>query len=153
MSDDSDAIDETVPNAPDPAGGPGDTEASAESDQLDAFDRLVLDAVESLPPQFRDRLGSVAIVVEDEATPDELAAVGAAGLLGLYTGVPRTAWGADGAAMSSKITIYRLPHLQQFRTPDALARGVAETVRHEVAHHFGISDARLDQLAREGHGH
>jgi predicted Zn-dependent protease with MMP-like domain len=151
----SDEIDETDPKAADryPATRPEEAAASAEFDQLDAFDRLVLAAVESLPPEFRDRLGSVAIVVEDEATPDELASVGAAGLLGLYSGVPRTAWGADAVAMSSKITIYRLPHLQQFRTTDALARGVADTVRHEVAHHFGISDARLDQLAREGHRH
>jgi predicted Zn-dependent protease with MMP-like domain len=94
----------------------------------------------------------VAIVVEDEPTPGQLASVGAPGLLGLYTGVPRTAWGAEGAAMASKITIFRGPHLRQFRDPDALARGVAETVRHEVAHHFGISDARLEELARERRG-
>jgi predicted Zn-dependent protease with MMP-like domain len=72
--------------------------------------------------------------------------------LGLYTGIPRTAWGADGAAAPSKITIFRLPHLRQFRTPESLRLGVAETVRHEVAHHFGISDARLEELARESHG-
>jgi predicted Zn-dependent protease with MMP-like domain len=70
-------------------------------------------------------------------------------LLGLYTGVPRTAWGAGEAAVASKITIFRGPHLRQFRDPDALSRGVRETVHHEVAHHFGISDARLDELARE----
>jgi predicted Zn-dependent protease with MMP-like domain len=122
------------------------------TDEADTFDDLVFAAVEALPATFRNQLGSVAIVVEDEATPYQLAAVGAQGLLGLYTGVPRTAWGADGAPAPSKITIFRLPHLRQFSTPESLRRGVAETVRHEVAHHFGISDARLDELARESHG-
>jgi predicted Zn-dependent protease with MMP-like domain len=118
----------------------------------DPFDELVVAALDSLPEAFRDRLGSVAIVVEEEPSSDQLTSVGAPGLLGLYTGVPRTAYGAENASLASKITIFRGPHLRQFRDPDSLARGVAETVRHEIAHHFGISDARLDELAREHHG-
>ena len=137
-----------------------DTEPGSESapspepqdESADAFYDLVFAALDSLPQAFRDRLGRVAVVVEDEPTPGQLASVGAPGLLGLYTGVPRTAWGADGAAVASKITIFRGPHLRQFGDPDSLARGVADTVRHEVAHHFGISDARLEELARERHG-
>jgi predicted Zn-dependent protease with MMP-like domain len=118
----------------------------------DPFEALVRAALDSLPQPFRERLGSVAIVIADEATPEELASVGAPGLLGLYSGVPRTAYGAESAALPSKITIYRLPHLLLFRTPEALARGVTNTVRHEIAHHFGISDARLAELDRErGH--
>jgi predicted Zn-dependent protease with MMP-like domain len=115
----------------------------------DPFEALVIAALNSLPEVFRQRLGSVAIVIEDEPTLDQLASVGAPGLLGLYTGVPRTAYGAGDAAVASKISIFRGPHLRQFRDPDALARGVAATVRHEVAHHFGISDARLVELERE----
>jgi predicted Zn-dependent protease with MMP-like domain len=122
---------------------------SAEPESDDAFEALVWAAVDSLPEVFRDRLGTVAIVVEEDATPEELARVGAPGLLGLYTGVPRTRYGASEAALPSKITIYRGPHMRIFRTPESLARGVAETVRHEIAHHFGISDARLEELARE----
>jgi predicted Zn-dependent protease with MMP-like domain len=91
----------------------------------------------------------VAIVIEDEPTADQLASVGAPGLLGLYSGVPRTAYGAGEAAVASKISIFRGPHLRQYRDPDALARGVTDTVHHEVAHHFGISDARLVELQRE----
>jgi predicted Zn-dependent protease with MMP-like domain len=122
-------------------------EEPAQADTADPFEALVLAAIEALPSAFRDRLDSVAVIVADEPTPEELASVGAPGLLGLYTGVPRTAYGAESAASSSKITIYRGPHLRVFRTPESLARGVAATVRHEVAHHFGISDARLDELA------
>ena len=127
-----------------PAGADEDPEVA-----VDPFEALVIAALDSLPEVFRKRLGSVAIVIEDEPTLDQLASVGAPGLLGLYTGVPRTAYGAGDAAVASKIAIFRGPHLRQFRDPDALARGVAATVRHEVAHHFGISDARLAELERE----
>jgi len=128
---------------------PPPTTPPGEDEQDDPFETLVWAALDSLPDAFRDRLNTVAIAIEDEPTADDLARTRAPGLLGLYTGVPRTFYGASEAAVPSKITIYRGPHVRIFRTPDALARGVAETVRHEVAHHFGISDARLGELARE----
>ena len=113
------------------------------------LEALVIDALERLPAAFRERLGSVAIVIEDEATTEQLASVGAHGLYGLYQGVPRTAYGADQASVPSKITIFRGPLLRAHRTPERLAAGVTDTVYHEIAHHFGISDARLREL-REG---
>ncbi len=129
---------------------PADPAAESRIDEpIDPFDALVMGAIDSLPEVFRDRLGSVAIVVEDEPTDDQLRSVGAPGLLGLYTGVPRTSYGAENAALASKITIFKGPHLRLYGDPDALSRGVADTVRHEVAHHFGISDDRLQELARE----
>jgi predicted Zn-dependent protease with MMP-like domain len=112
------------------------------------IEAMVFDALDRLPAQFRDRLGSVAIVIEDEATPDQLASVGARGLFGLYQGVPRTHWSADGAPTPSKITIFRGPLMRANRTPERLAEAVTETVYHEIAHHFGISDARLHELER-----
>jgi predicted Zn-dependent protease with MMP-like domain len=111
--------------------------------ELEAF---VVDALERLPAAFRERLGSVAIVIEDEPTPDQLASVRAHGLYGLYQGVPRTAWAADQASVPSKITIFRGPLTRANRTPERLAAAVAETVYHEIAHHFGISDTRLHEL-------
>ena len=113
---------------------------------------LVFDALERLPSPFREQLGSVAIVIEDEATPEQLASVGAGGLYGLYQGVPRTAWGADQAQMPSKITIFRGPLVRANRTPERLAAAVADTVYHEIAHHLGISDARLHELAHRSDG-
>ena len=112
------------------------------------LEALVIDALERLPTPFRERLGSVAIVIEEEASPDELASVGARGLFGLYHGIPRTTLSADAAPTPSKITIYRGPLTRAYRDPAALAAAVADTVYHEIAHHFGISDARLDELRR-----
>jgi predicted Zn-dependent protease with MMP-like domain len=113
---------------------------------------LVIDALERLPAEFRERLGSVAIVIEDEPTPEQLASVRAPGLFGLYQGVPRTTWAAESATFPSKITIFRGPLLRAHRTPERLAAGVTDTVYHEIAHHFGISDARLHALQRGAGG-
>ena len=114
----------------------------------ETFAAHVESALDALPDVFRERLGSVAIVVEDEPTGDQLRSVGAHGLYGLYQGVPRTAWAADSALYASKITIFRGPLTRAARSPEDLARRVTETVHHEIAHHFGISDDRLRELAR-----
>jgi predicted Zn-dependent protease with MMP-like domain len=111
---------------------------------------MVIDALESLPSVFRDQLGSVAIVIEEEPTPDQLASVQAHGLYGLYQGVPRTAYGADMATVPSKITLFRGPLLRHSPTLEALQARVTDTVYHEIAHHFGISDTRLNEL-QSGH--
>lgn len=108
----------------------------------------MVDALERLPAPFRDRLGSVAIVIEEEANPEQLASVGASGLYGLYQGIPRTSFAADGAPTPSKITIFRGPLMRDNPRPEMLAAAVTDTVYHEIAHHFGISDARLHELRR-----
>ncbi|MDP2350056.1 MAG: metallopeptidase family protein [Chloroflexota bacterium] len=116
------------------------------------FEDWVFEAIDGLPVAFRDRLGSVAIVIEEWPTPAQLSSVGARGLYGLYQGVPRSLPGADHAATPSKITIFRGQLERNFRTPQALRAKVIDTVHHEIAHHFGISDARLVELAAE-HDH
>jgi len=110
------------------------------------FGALIEAALGALPESFRDRLGSVAIVVEDEPSPAQLASVGARGLYGLYVGVPRTVWGADGAAVPSKIVIFRGPLVRAHGTDARLSAAVEEVVHHEIAHHFGIGDERLREL-------
>jgi Uncharacterized protein conserved in bacteria len=112
---------------------------------------MVIDALDGLPEVFRERLASVAIVIEDEPTPEQLASVGVHGLYGLYQGVPRTNLAADGAPVPSKITVFRGPLMRSHGRGEALAAAVTETVYHEIAHHFGISDDRLHQLKREAH--
>jgi predicted Zn-dependent protease with MMP-like domain len=122
------------------------------SEAAPEFDELVQRALAQIPEPFAARLDSVAIVIDDEATPEQLASVGAHGLFGLYQGVPRTTYGADWAQVPSKITIFRRPLERAYRSREALARAVEDTVFHEVAHHFGISDERLRELARERAG-
>jgi predicted Zn-dependent protease with MMP-like domain len=136
------------------------TGAAADEALDDAdFEDWVIEAIEALPAVFRDRLGSVAILVEAWPTQDQLASVGAGGLYGLYQGVPRSVLGAEHSPTPSRITIFRGTLERDFRTPEALRAKAIDTVHHEIAHHFGISDARLHELADErghrpgGHGH
>jgi predicted Zn-dependent protease with MMP-like domain len=125
---------------------------ASDTEELDLdIESMVVDALERLPEPYRDQLGSVAIVIEDEATPELLASVHAYGLYGLYQGVPRTSYGADHAPFPSKITIFRGPLVRHSPTREALAEHVADTVYHEIAHHFGISDERIHEL-QQGRG-
>jgi predicted Zn-dependent protease with MMP-like domain len=117
------------------------------------FDGAIDAAIDRLPPAFAEQLGSVAIVVEDEATPEQLAEVRAPGLYGLYQGVPRTRWGVDNVPIPSKITLFRGPLTRSNPGPEALTRAIEETLLHEIAHHLGIDDDRLRKLRREGSRH
>jgi predicted Zn-dependent protease with MMP-like domain len=119
------------------------------SDATADFEALVGQAIDDLPDEFRSRLESVAIVIDEEATPETLRRMNVHGLFGLYEGIPRTAWGADYAPVPSKITIFRRPLEAYNPSPQQLAKAVRDTVFHEIAHHFGISDERLDELSRE----
>jgi predicted Zn-dependent protease with MMP-like domain len=114
------------------------------------FERLVERALIGIPSPFRESLGTeVAIVIDDEPSPDQLRDNGLAaddGLYGLYEGVPRTEWGADWAVGPNKITLFRLPLEEDFPDPEDLADEVRLTVIHELAHHLGIDDDRLDEL-------
>ena len=119
----------------------------------ETFERWVSEAIDALPAAFRERLGSVAIVIEEWPSQALLQSVGAPGLYGLYQGVPRSAYGADNAAIPSKITIYRGTLAAHSRTPEAMRAKVFDTVHHEIAHHFGISDTRLRELAEDRSDH
>ncbi len=115
----------------------------------DAFDRLVERALARIPMPFRDALEEVAIVIEDEPSRAQLRENGLRDdetLYGLYEGVPRTEWGADWVTVPNKISIFRLPLEEDFADPDELADEVRLTVIHELAHHLGIDDERLEEL-------
>lgn len=114
-----------------------------------AFERLVDRALASIPAPFRAALEEVAIVVEDEPTPDQLEENGLdpdETLYGLYEGVPRTEWAADWAVVPNRITLFELPLREDFPDPRDLEAEVRTTVIHELAHHLGIDDERLTEL-------
>jgi len=108
------------------------------------FARLVRNALAELPAEFGERIRNLAIVVEDEPTPEQVQGEGA--LLGLYEGVPLTARGYQEPYLPDRIIIFRGPIERMSASPRRQAEIVRDTVVHEVAHHFGISDARLDEL-------
>lgn len=115
-----------------------------------AFETLVAEALDDLPPALLERLDNVHVVVDSWPTADQLASVGArsrSDLLGLYEGVPRTERTADyGLVTPDRITVFREPILRLCRTRTEARAEVQKTVVHELAHHFGIDDDRLEEL-------
>ena len=107
------------------------------------FDQLVSDALDALPEDLSELMTNVAVTVEDEPPPGQ-------NLLGLYEGIPLGRRGPYyTGALPDKITIYRLPLERIARgDPERLRFMVRRTVFHEIAHHFGISDARLVEIDR-----
>ncbi len=118
------------------------------------FEQLVSAAVGALPKHFLARLKNVAIVVEDEAEPEEKLKAGVRSgseLLGLYEGLPGTVYGSHYfKILPDKITIYRGP-IERASGGDPVRIGeiVEEVVWHEVGHYFGISEKRIRELERK----
>jgi predicted Zn-dependent protease with MMP-like domain len=114
-----------------------------------AFERLVDRAVASIPPPYRDALREVAIVIEDAPSPRQLHENDLEpwdAMYGLYEGVPRNEYAADWAASPNRITLFRMPLEEDFPDAGELEAEVRTTVLHELAHHLGIDDDRLDEL-------
>jgi len=108
------------------------------------FSRVVHRALDDLPARFRERMRNVEVIVDDEPDPALVEERGE--LLGLYEGVPLTERGIDEPYLPDRITIFRKPIERMTASPKRQAEIVRDTVVHEIAHHFGISDERLDQL-------
>jgi predicted Zn-dependent protease with MMP-like domain len=107
---------------------------------MERFEELVADALDALPEELGKVFRNVAVMVEDERP-------GQPNLLGLYEGIPLTERGQwYSGVLPDRVTIFRLPILRRCRTYDDVLNGVRITVVHEMAHHMGISDERLDEL-------
>lgn len=115
------------------------------------FEALVIEAVEGLPPFFRDRMRNVEVLTQAWPTPYDLASADVEPghtLLGLYTGIPLTErTGGYNLVSPDTITLFQGP-IENEAGPDreAIRRLVRHVTIHEFAHHFGISDDRLREL-------
>lgn len=117
------------------------------------FQQLVEEAVNSLPEEFRSRLENVDVVVEDWPDRQQHGLARGHTLLGLYEGVPLTRRGAHyGMVPPDKITIFQKPIESIFKDERKIVAEIQRVVRHEIAHHFGIGDARLKQLENKKEG-
>ena len=106
------------------------------------FEDAVRDALDEIPPELAAQMDNVVVLVEDDAPSDE------PDLLGVYEGFPLTERGEFWATgtLPDRITIFRRPTLAMCEDRAEVVEEVAITVVHEIAHHFGIDDARLHEL-------
>ncbi len=104
------------------------------------FEELVAQALDGLPPELGALMDNVAVFVEERSRRGDV--------LGLYEGVPLTARdaGYTGMVMPDRVTVYRAAVCEHCSTEEEVVEQVRVTVVHEVAHHFGIDDDRLEAL-------
>ncbi len=118
--------------------------------ERDKFEALVAEAIESLASEFKDKLDNVAIVVTDWPSQDQLRQLrlkDKTQLLGLYEGIPRTQRGISyNLVPPDKITLFQKSIEAKCHTLEEIRTEIARVVKHEIAHHFGLSDAALHRL-------
>jgi len=116
------------------------------------FEKLVQEGIDSIGERFLGLLNNVAIVIADEPSSAQQQLMRLdrySTLLGLYEGIPQTARdrGYFGV-LPDKITIFRGPILAAAGNPAEVRTLAAETVRHEIAHHFGMDEGRVARAMR-----
>lgn len=121
--------------------------------ERERFEELVRQALETLPDEIAQRMSNVDVEVQDWPTGAQLASTRVppgATLLGLYQGIPLTRRTSGyNLVPPDRIIIFQRPLERASRDDDDLRERVRATVIHEIAHHFGISDARLREIERE----
>ena len=114
------------------------------------FEEVVSRALEDLPREIQEAMENVAVVVRNWPTRQQLHGNDVRSryhLLGLYEGVPQTERDTGyGMVLPDRITIFQRPLERFYPNPEELAKEIRNTVVHEVAHHFGISDERLHEM-------
>lgn len=119
----------------------------------DTFVELVVEALDTLPPLFQQKMSNVEVLVEKWPSRAELREAGIPPgytLLGLYQGIPLTERTQDyNLVTPDTITLYQGP-IEEAAGDDfaAIRQQVRHTVMHELAHHFGIDDDRLHELGK-----
>jgi predicted Zn-dependent protease with MMP-like domain len=114
------------------------------------FERLVADALASIPRRFRDAMKNLAVVVEDEPSVELLREMDIEPpdtLFGLYQGTPLTErhWGY-GNALPDRILLFQGPHEREAEDEDDLVVSIGETLIHEVGHYFGLSEEEIEDI-------
>lgn len=116
----------------------------------DAFHALVEEALSTIPPEFRDAMRNIAIVIDDDATVAQLASVGLAppeSLLGLYEGTPLTERGwDDGNRLPDKVTLFQRTIEGASEDDDDVVICIGETLIHEIGHYFGLSEDEIEAI-------
>ena len=115
---------------------------------VDAFAKLVQQAIADLPPPYAKLMESIAVVVEDEPPQevlDDLELEEEDDLLGLYHGQSLAAdsFFRSGGESPPQISIYRGPILRLCESPEEVVQEVYDTVVHELGHHVGLDDDEM----------
>jgi predicted Zn-dependent protease with MMP-like domain len=112
------------------------------------FERVVQEALETIPADLQAAIENVAVTVEDEPSDEDLLSVGldpeVDTLLGLYQGIPLPEREPSNyMSLPDRIFVYRLPLLEVCESRRELLREIRDTVIHELGHYFGLPEEEL----------
>ena len=113
------------------------------------FQELINEALESLPGQHVQNIKNVAILYEDEPTPqqrEKLALRDDQTLLGLYEGIPLSQRQGMVTTLPDKITLFKLPLQSHAATKEELKEEIRHTLWHEIAHYYGLDHDKIHEL-------
>jgi predicted Zn-dependent protease with MMP-like domain len=115
------------------------------------FEKLASEGIDLIDERFLKKLKNVEIVIEDDPTTFQMKKVHMKGgfLFGLYEGVPQTKREGYGQVLPDKITIFKNPIERFFQNPEDIRRAVADTIWHEIAHHFGMDEHQVRHAESE----
>ena len=118
--------------------------------EKEKFEQLVDEGIAAIPEKFLRLLNNVAVVIEEEPTPEQkkkLHIHNGVTLFGLYEGIPQTARGSGySGVLPDKITIFLKPIVEAAQNEVEIREAVRNTVWHEIAHHFGFDEKRVRAL-------
>ncbi len=114
------------------------------------FAAIIAEAMDELPEKYISTLNNVAVVYEDDPTPQQRELMKLRSdqtLFGLYQGIPQTSRGSGyNLVLPDKITIFKRPLMHASRDMYELKTNVKHTLWHEIAHHFGLDHERIHEL-------
>ena len=117
------------------------------------FDKLISEAIDSMPERYLEHLDNVAIIAEDIPTEEQrvkLHLYRGQTLYGLYEGIPLTRRGTNySMVLPDKITIFREPIKHNSQDLRELKIAIRTTVWHEIAHFYGLNHDQIYAIERK----
>jgi len=115
------------------------------------FEKIVEEALDNLPDKFKEKMHNVAVIIADFPSAEQLGKTKNSNqysLLGLYEGVIQSRRLNFGVVLPDKITIFRVPLMQTSDNIEECKKNIIDTVKHEIAHHFGSDEKGARKAAK-----
>lgn len=119
--------------------------------EQEKFEKLVEEGIKAIPKKFLEMLDNVALVIEEEPTPEQLSELKerrGSLILGLYEGIPKTKRWHYAQVLPDKITIFKKAIEKVARSEEEIKKIVKDTVWHEIAHHFGMDEKSVREASQ-----
>lgn len=116
------------------------------------FEELVKQGIDAIPERFLEKLDNVDIMIENEPSPEQKKKIKLGNnskLFGLYEGIPQTKRGFYSGVLPDKITIFQKTFEEVCSSEEEIKQKVGQTVWHEIAHHFGMSEERVRKVEKK----